>query len=45
MIFNNMLILHFGHTLIENEILFYDVVNGIIKPSSIKKWYAIKEII
>ena len=31
--------------LIENEILFYDVVNGIIKPSSIKKWYAIKEIL
>ena len=31
--------------LIENEILFYDVVNGIIKPTSIKKWYAIKEIL
>jgi len=31
--------------LIDNEILFYDVVNGIIKPTSIKKWYAIKEII
>ncbi|XRP97106.1 ATP-binding protein [Methanocaldococcus sp. 16A] len=31
--------------LIENEILFYDVINGIIKPTSIKKWYAIKEIL
>ncbi|AEF95706.1 ATP-binding protein [Methanotorris igneus] len=31
--------------LIKNEILFYDVVNGIIKPTSIKKWYAIKEVI
>ena len=31
--------------LIENEILFYDVLNGIVKPTSIKKWYAIREII
>nr|WP_172632631.1 ATP-binding protein [Methanotorris igneus] len=31
--------------LIESEILFYDVVNGIIKPTSLKKWYAIKNII
>ncbi len=31
--------------LIKNEILFYDVINGIIKPTSIKKWYAIKEVI
>ncbi|CAB3290102.1 protein of unknown function [Methanocaldococcus lauensis] len=31
--------------LIKNEILFYDVINDIIKPTSIKKWYAIKEII
>ena len=31
--------------LIESEILFYDVVNEIIKPTSIKKWYAIREII
>jgi AAA+ ATPase superfamily predicted ATPase len=31
--------------LIENEILFYDVVNGIIKPISVKKWYAIREIL
>ncbi|WP_456472728.1 ATP-binding protein [Methanocaldococcus sp.] len=31
--------------LINNEILFYDVVNGIIKPTSIKKWYAIRELI
>ncbi|AAB99081.1 TPA: AAA family ATPase [Methanocaldococcus jannaschii] len=31
--------------LIENEILFYDVINGIIKPTSVKKWYAIKEIL
>ncbi|XRO75080.1 ATP-binding protein [Methanocaldococcus sp. 28A] len=31
--------------LIENEILFYDVINGIIKPTSIKKWFAIKDII
>ncbi|ADC68774.1 ATPase [Methanocaldococcus sp. FS406-22] len=31
--------------LIKNEILFYDVINGIVKLTSIKKWYAIKEII
>ncbi|ADC70292.1 ATPase [Methanocaldococcus sp. FS406-22] len=31
--------------LIKNEILFYDVINGIVKPISIKKWYAIKEVI
>ncbi|XRO75086.1 ATP-binding protein [Methanocaldococcus sp. 28A] len=31
--------------LIKNEILFYDVINGIIKPTSVKKWFAIKEII
>ena len=31
--------------LIENEILFYDVINGVIKPTSIKKWHAIKEIL
>ncbi|ADC69399.1 ATPase [Methanocaldococcus sp. FS406-22] len=31
--------------LIENEILFYDVINGIIKPTSIIEWYAIKEIL
>ncbi|WP_457611967.1 ATP-binding protein [Methanocaldococcus sp.] len=31
--------------LVNNEILFYDVVNGIIKPTSIKKWYAIKELL
>ncbi|EHP86151.1 ATP-binding protein [Methanotorris formicicus] len=31
--------------LIKNEILFYDVVNGIIKPTSVKKWYAIREIL
>ena len=31
--------------LIKNEILFYDVMNGIIKPTSVKKWYAIKEVI
>lgn len=31
--------------LIENEILFYDVINGIIKPTSIIEWHAIKEII
>ena len=31
--------------LIENEILFYDVVNGIIKPISVKKWYAIREVV
>jgi len=31
--------------LIENEILFYDVINGIIKPTSIIEWYAIREII
>jgi curved DNA-binding protein CbpA len=31
--------------LIENEILFYDVINGIIKPTSIKKWFAIKEVL
>jgi AAA+ ATPase superfamily predicted ATPase len=31
--------------LIKNEILFYDVVNGIIKPTSVKKWYAIREVI
>ncbi|WP_423793429.1 ATP-binding protein [Methanocaldococcus indicus] len=31
--------------LVENEILFYDVVNGIIKPTSIIEWHAINEII
>jgi len=31
--------------LVENEILFYDVVNGIIKPTSIIEWYAIREVI
>ena len=31
--------------LVENEILFYDVINGIIKPTSIIEWYAIKEIL
>jgi AAA+ ATPase superfamily predicted ATPase len=31
--------------LIENEILFYDVINGIIKPTSIIEWCAIREII
>jgi AAA+ ATPase superfamily predicted ATPase len=31
--------------LIENEILFYDVINGIIKPTSIIEWHAINEII
>ncbi|AIJ04949.1 ATPase [Methanocaldococcus bathoardescens] len=30
--------------LIENEILFYDVINGIIKPTSVKKWFAIKNV-
>ncbi|AIJ05152.1 ATPase [Methanocaldococcus bathoardescens] len=29
--------------LIKNEVLFYDVINGIIKPTSIIEWYAIKE--
>jgi AAA+ ATPase superfamily predicted ATPase len=31
--------------LVENEILFYDVVNGIVKPTSIIEWVAIKEVI
>ncbi|ADC70050.1 ATPase [Methanocaldococcus sp. FS406-22] len=31
--------------LIKNEILFYDVINGIVKPTSVKKWYAIREIL
>ncbi|WP_423792055.1 ATP-binding protein [Methanocaldococcus indicus] len=31
--------------LIENEILFYDVINGIIKPTSIIEWWAIKEVL
>ncbi|WP_292460408.1 ATP-binding protein [Methanothermococcus sp.] len=31
--------------LVENEILFYDVINGIIKPTSVKKWYSIKELL
>ena len=31
--------------LIENEILFYDVINGIIKPTSIIEWHAIREIL
>ncbi|XRO77113.1 ATP-binding protein [Methanocaldococcus sp. 10A] len=31
--------------LINNEILFYDVINGIIKPTSIIEWYAIKELV
>jgi len=31
--------------LVENEILFYDVINGIIKPTSIIEWHAIKEVL
>ena len=31
--------------LINNEVLFYDVINGIIKPTSIIEWHAIKELI
>jgi AAA+ ATPase superfamily predicted ATPase len=31
--------------LIENEILFYDVINGIIKPTSIIEWEAIKDVL
>jgi AAA+ ATPase superfamily predicted ATPase len=31
--------------LVENEILFYDVVNGIIKPTSIIEWCAIREVL
>ncbi len=31
--------------LVINEILFYDVINEIIKPTSIKKWHAIKEFL
>ena len=31
--------------LIKNEILFYDVINGIVKPTSIKKWFAIREVL
>jgi len=31
--------------LVENEILFYDVINGIIKPTSIIEWFAIKEVL
>ncbi|WP_456372425.1 ATP-binding protein [Methanocaldococcus sp.] len=31
--------------LIENEILFYDVINGIIKPSSLTKWFAINNLL
>ncbi|ACX72850.1 ATPase [Methanocaldococcus vulcanius M7] len=31
--------------LVENEILFYDVINGIIKPTSIIEWHAIREIL
>ncbi len=31
--------------LIKNEILFYDLVNGVIKPTSVKKWYAIRELL
>ena len=31
--------------LVENEILFYDVVNGIIKPTSIIEWIAIREVL
>ncbi|XRO76864.1 ATP-binding protein [Methanocaldococcus sp. 10A] len=31
--------------LIENEILFYDVINGIIKPTSIVEWCAIRELV
>jgi len=31
--------------LIKNEVLFYDVINEVIKPTSVKKWYAIKEIL
>ncbi|ENN96235.1 hypothetical protein J422_03413, partial [Methanocaldococcus villosus KIN24-T80] len=27
------------------EILFYDLVNGVIKPTSVKKWYAIRELL
>jgi AAA+ ATPase superfamily predicted ATPase len=31
--------------LIENEVLFYDVINSIIKPTSIIEWEAIKELL
>ena len=31
--------------LIKNEVLFYDVVNGIIKPISIIEWEAIKKVL
>jgi AAA+ ATPase superfamily predicted ATPase len=31
--------------LVENEILFYDVINGIIKPTSIIEWCAIREVL
>ncbi|WP_456418581.1 ATP-binding protein [Methanocaldococcus infernus] len=30
--------------LVNNEVLFYDIINGIIKPTSIKKWHAIKKL-
>ncbi|AEF95718.1 ATP-binding protein [Methanotorris igneus] len=31
--------------LVNNEILFYDVINGIIKPTSIKTWHSIRELL
>ncbi len=31
--------------LIQNEILFFDVINGIIKPTSIIEWFAINKLI
>ncbi|CAB3289806.1 protein of unknown function [Methanocaldococcus lauensis] len=31
--------------LIKNEILFYDVINGIIKPTSLIEWFAIRELL
>ena len=31
--------------LIKNEVLFYDVINGIIKPTSIIEWHAIKDVL
>jgi len=31
--------------LIKNEILFYDILNSVIKPTSIIEWEAIKELL
>jgi AAA+ ATPase superfamily predicted ATPase len=31
--------------LIENEVLFYDVINGVVKPTSIIEWFAIGEVL